>query len=83
MAMENIEKEDLLQNLLDAGCDQTLTGQCLKCMDAASEYKMYTLLQEHRTKILEAIHENQDRLECLDYLLYCLRKDFHNGKEGK
>lgn len=31
------------------------------------------LLEKHRKKLLDAVHENQKKIDCLDYLIYQVR----------
>ncbi len=64
--------EKTLANLHDAGCNQTfidefdaLPGTCAKrCR-----------LKAYRRELLDGIHTEQKKLECLDYLIYQLRTD--------
>ena len=55
------------QNLIDAGCSQAAAQQCVA---------LARLLSHHRAALLDAVHANQKRIDCLDYLLYQI------GKEG-
>lgn len=68
-----INEDKLMQNLIDAGCDNELVMKCIELTDEASHKKMLTLLNDHRNKLLSDIHDKQDELYCLDYLMYQLR----------
>lgn len=69
-----INAENLMQNLIDAGCDKELVTQCMKLSDEASHKKILILLKHHRNTLLSDIHDKQDKLYCLDYLIHQLKK---------
>ena len=61
----------ILQNLIDAGCDEkTITG-FESCRSIKDEIR---LLEKHRSVLLDKSHEVSRQLSCLDYLLYNLAK---------
>ena len=63
--------EELRQNLLDAGCD----GSQIEAFERlAGSGDRVELLEIHRKDLLEKLHQSQRQLDCLDYLLYQLRK---------
>ncbi|MBQ8081799.1 MAG: hypothetical protein IJ240_07860 [Clostridia bacterium] len=66
------------QNLRDAGCDEGLIRSFAKiggeAPDEMRNRRQERLLAEHRRKLLDALHWDRFRLDCLDYLLFCLRK---------
>ena len=63
--------DELRQNLVDAGCDPV---QIDKFEDLASEGDKVSLLEIHRKNLLARLHQSQRQIDCLDYLLYQLRK---------
>lgn len=73
-----INEEELIQNLIDAGCDNELVMKCIEITDETSHKKILTLLNDHRNKLLSDIHKKQDELYCLDYLMHQLREQ--NGE---
>lgn len=52
----------LLRNLRDAGCDE----------ESIQQYFQWQAEGREREQ-LEQIHINQERLDCLDYLLYTMK----------
>lgn len=62
--------EKILANLRDAGCDEALVA---KYAAAQSDCARICLLKERRRELLDGIHIEQRRLECLDYLICQLR----------
>ena len=64
--------EKTLANLRDAGCDEALIGE-LKALP--SSCARLCRLKAYRRELLDGIHDEQRKLECLDYLIYQLRCD--------
>ncbi len=66
----------LYQNLVDAGCgEKEITG----CMDYAQkgEWKnLLPVLTRHKKALLEQVHQSEKQIDCLDFLIYRLNKDF-------
>ena len=63
--------EELIMNLKDAGCDEELITKCIKKYNN-DDLKM--LIQCHRCCLLDKLHEEQKKIDCLDYLIYTLKK---------
>lgn len=61
------------QNLLDAGCSDEITDQFMYFLEAANPKDGLCLLLKHRQSLLDTIHKNQKRIDCLDFLLYKLK----------
>ena len=68
------------QNLLDAGCDQETVLSCMEDLTAGAPGKMLPKLAEHRRALLEALHREQKRIDCLDYLVYTIEKIEKKGE---
>ena len=67
-------QETIKQTLADAGCDRETVAAFLKASESGQENESIRLLRQHRSKLLIHLHEEQKKLDCLDYLLYELRK---------
>ena len=63
--------DELRQNLVDAGCDPV---QIEAFERLAAEGDRVDLLETHRKDLLDRLHKSQRQIDCLDYLLYQLRK---------
>lgn len=37
--------------------------------------KLYILLEKHRRKILNNVHKGEKEIDCLDYLVYHMKKE--------
>ena len=65
------EEQLLLRNLKkDAGCSEADIERYLKLRAEGKELEQSRFLSAHRVKLLEQIHESQEKLDCLDYLIY-------------
>ena len=65
----------LYQNLMDAGCDRETAQQCLCLARGNRTADLQRLLSRHRAALLDRVHENQNRIDFLYYLLYEISKN--------
>ncbi len=63
------------QNLIDAGCDDQTTESCMACFNEGDMAKMLPALATHRQALLDELHKEQKRIDCLDYLVYTIQRD--------
>ncbi|MCQ4637880.1 hypothetical protein NE619_14185 [Anaerovorax odorimutans] len=70
MAEASDKKGILLQNLQDAGCDTQTIGQCVSLAEEKQQEQLLSLLANQKRTLLERVHKNQDRIDCLDFLIY-------------
>ena len=70
-------KEDVVQNLKDAGCDQEIIQNFMECMEQDDLNGQMQLMEKHRECLLNKVHEEEKHINCLDYLVYQIRR---NGK---
>lgn len=64
----------LRQNLADAGCGPELVRQCAALAQGGNTAELVRVLTRHRQTLLDAVHQNEKRIDCLDYLIYKLEK---------
>lgn len=67
-------EEDVFQNLKDAGCDEETIQTFMDNLQNGKQAKGMRLLENHRRSLLDNLHEEQKRIDCLDYLLFVLKK---------
>lgn len=78
--LEKSDAQATLRNLMDAGCDDEIIG-CFCALEEDAHGKPYIrkrqiqLLRKHRGALLEQLHSCQEKIDCLDYLLYRLRDE--------
>lgn len=63
------------QNLADAGCDERMIRRCLALWETNQRGALLEELCTWRAALLEAVHKSEDRLTCLDYLIYQLKRE--------
>ncbi len=63
-------EEDVIQNLKDAGCDKETIESFMKCMDQDDVGGQLRLMKEQRRCLLNRVHEEEKKIDCLDYLVY-------------
>ena len=66
--------EPLEDSLRDAGCDESLAKQMCELNRDGRSRDMERLLQRHRQSLLDNIHAEQRKLDCLDSLMYHVTK---------
>ena len=75
MAEANDTIEIIYQNLRDAGCDEQTTEKCMTFVQNGEYPKMLPILSRFRVNLLESIHSGQKQIDCLDYLIYKIKKN--------
>ena len=68
------DSKAVIQNLIDAGCDDKLVEEFLSLEESGQTGKQLTLLSKHRQKLLDRVHVEERRIYCLDYLVYEIQK---------
>lgn len=64
----------LLDNLKDAGCGPEFAERFLALESAGQYQEQLKLLSTHRRHLLDCLHREETRIDCLDYLVYQLEK---------
>lgn len=65
----------ILQNLKDAGCDPKTVEQFFLLRKAGDRKEQLKLLSIHRKQLLDKVHREEKRIDCLDYLVYQIKKE--------
>lgn len=68
-----LSREALIQNLEDAGCDCKMVEAFFRCLKENKREDQILLLNRHRKRLLEGIHREEKKVDCLDYLLYSIQ----------
>lgn len=66
---------DLIQNLKDAGCPEDLIRQFMERYRSGKIKDGLRLLGQHRRALLDGIHAEERKINCLDYMVYHLEKE--------
>lgn len=70
----NFSTRAVLQNLKDAGCSRETVEQFMRLEEEGRTEEQIMLLSRHRSKLLDRIHKEEKRIDCLDYLVYQIQK---------
>lgn len=69
------DKDALRQNLMDAGCDPLSAQRFMSLLEQGQEGEALALLTEHRKNLLERCHAAERKIDCLDYLVYQMKRN--------
>ena len=69
----------ILENLKDAGCDSETVKRFFELDGEAKTGEQLELLSKQREQLLEKIHREEKKIDCLDYLVYQLNKKKKNA----
>lgn len=64
----------VIQNLEDAGCDPETVEEFLALDVEGKTGEQLKLLARQRKRLLDRVHREEKRIDCLDYLAYQLNK---------
>ncbi len=73
--MDSYNENAIVQNLIDAGCGQEFIAEFMEDLRAENTSKSLKLLAAHRRLLLDNLHKEQKRIDCLDYLVYTMTKE--------
>ncbi len=65
----------IVQNLIDAGCKEDFIAEFMETLRKNNTSKNLKLLAAHRRLLLDNLHKEQKRIDCLDYLVYKMTKE--------
>lgn len=61
--------------LEDAGCGGGLIEKFLELEKLNKRNEQYRLLKRHKAMLLQTLHTQQYKIDCLDHMLYAMRKE--------
>lgn len=64
----------VFQNLTDAGCDDKTAEMCAEYILSGKYEQALALIGTQKKRLLEIVHANQKRIDCLDFLAYTIGK---------
>lgn len=65
----------IYQNLKDAGCDELTTKECMSFAKSGNIEGILPILAKYRSALLSTIRCGQKQIDCLDYLIYKIKKE--------
>ena len=70
------------RNLSDAGCDAPLIEHFLELMKNHKRKEQYRLLSQYRVSLLDKLHQEQYKIDCLDHMIYTMQKEDKKSNGG-
>lgn len=74
MALATDKIAVITENLTDAGLDMKEIAECLEMIHQHEFSALQKFLSSHRKKLLDSVHSCNDKIDCLDYFTYTLKK---------
>lgn len=68
-------EDAIIQNLKDSGCNLEMIQEFTAKLRKGNKAEGIHLLEIHRRFLLDSLHTEQKKIDCLDYLLYQLKKE--------
>ena len=65
----------LTENLKDMGLDDDSIAKCLQMVEKGQYQALDHFLKDYRKTLLDGVHRYNERIDCLDYFTYTLRKN--------
>ena len=65
---------DVVQNLRAAGCCEDTIRSFMDSYQAGRQKESLRILEAHRRALLDAVHAEERKIDCLDYLTDEMRK---------
>ena len=62
--------KDILQNLKEADCSDEFIEEFFRVRKHGNDKMLVQLLYKHKSQLLEALHDSQKKIDCLDYLIF-------------
>lgn len=69
-----LARQAVAQNLRDAGCPETDVARMMQLLDEGRTAELVQSLKCQRCRLIEDLHKQQKKVDCLDYLIYQLKK---------
>ena len=76
--MEAMDQDRIFRirrNLSDAGCSASQIVQFLELEEQRKRQEQYQMLSRQRALLLKELHQDQFRIDCLDYMVFTMQKE--------
>ena len=65
----------ITENFRDMGLDDECIAKCLQMVNMGQYQALDSFLKRYRKTLLDSVHKYSDRIDCIDYFTYTLRKN--------
>ena len=76
--MEAMDEDRIFRirrNLSDAGCSASQIVQFLELEEQRKRQEQYQMISRQRALLLKELHQDQFRIDCLDYMVFTMQKE--------
>ena len=80
---KNMNNDDILQNLKDAGCDSKIADNIISLIKADEKAPALNMLAKHRRQLITSLKEYQKKIDCLDFLVFNLKQNNKSTPRGQ
>lgn len=74
-AMDEDRIFKIRRNLSDAGCSASQVDQFLELEAQRKRREQYQMLSRQRALLLKELHQDQYKIDCLDYMVFAMQKE--------
>ena len=67
-------RQAVMQNLIDAGCSKDMIDDLMKQLAEDDMESLLQMLEKHRACLLSMVHQKEKQINCLDYLVYQIKR---------
>lgn len=78
MAKASDKRAVVRENLIDAGFNMETVKNCMELVEKKNETELLRILEQHKGKLLKSVHKEQEYIDCLDYLVYQIRRGLYD-----
>ena len=82
MKQDPEKRQEVIQNLQDAGCEAALIHQFMQFWESGQRGRALELLDIHRRVLLDRCHAEERKIDCLDYLAYQIEQGWTSAEGG-
>ncbi len=68
------DRDSIIMNLKDAGCDETEIREIMDAVDRNDRETVKKLVERHREVLLRRFNESKKCIDCIDYFTYRYKK---------
>lgn len=73
----------MIQNLKDAGCSSNIIEEVLRLYKNGQIQDAIKTLRRHRCSLMDSLHESQEKVDCLDFLVWSMEKGNQSNGDNK
>ncbi len=69
------KESDLLRRLKDTACDTRMIRMFFQPEKEERTIRQLRLLSGHRKFLVQTLHEDREKIDCLDFLIFSLKRE--------